>query len=88
MRTILEATIAGWVFTASLVCLATIPRTETEIGKVAIYSLSPGILAGFAIGNGRTHDLSFWVMTAILNAVFYSLLAYVILRLPRIKHRG
>ena len=87
MRNILIAVGAGWGFTALVVSLATIPRAETGIGKAAIYLLSPGILAGFAIGNGRTHDLSFWVATAILNAVFYSLLAYVLLRLLRMKHR-
>lgn len=81
MRTFFTAVIVGCAFTASLACLAAIPRAETEIGTAAIFLLGPGILAGFSFGSGRTHDLSFWTFTVTLNAVFYSLVAYGVLRL-------
>jgi hypothetical protein len=84
MRIFIKATIAGCALTGSLICIAIIPRAETESGKVAIFLLSPGILAGFAVGSGRVHDLGFWVLTALLNAVFYSMLALGVLWLGRI----
>ena len=84
MRTFLKATIAGCVFTASLVCLAIITRSESQVSKAAIFLLSPGILAGFAVGSGRVHDVSFWILTVTLNALFYSLLAYGLVRAGRL----
>lgn len=82
MRVLLRSVLTGCAVTVALVCLATIPSTDSGIGKTmestAIFLLGPGILAGFAAGSGRVHDVSFWALTVILNAVFYSLLAYVV----------
>jgi hypothetical protein len=83
MRILIQGAIAGFGFTTCLVCLATIPRTETQIGKAAEFLQIPGLLVGFALGSGRVHDLSFWVLTAVLNAVFYSLLVCGVLWVRR-----
>ncbi len=45
----------------------------------ALWLLSPGILAGFEVGSGHVHDVSFWVLTAVLNGFFYSAVVYGIL---------
>ena len=79
MRTLLKAVIVGCSFTILLVALAVIPGAETKIGKAATFLMIPGILSGFALGSGRVHDISFWLFTVILNAIFYSLLLYGIL---------
>jgi uncharacterized membrane protein YccC len=83
MRLFLRSVLTGCVLTIGLVCLATISPAESGIAKAAVFLLAPGILAGFAVGSGRIHDLSFWILTAILNAVLYSLLAYGVVLLRR-----
>jgi len=83
MHTLLKAVIVGCLFTILLVVLAVIPRAETKIGKAATFLQSPGILIGFVLGSGRVHDMSFWLLTVILNAIIYSLLVYGILCVGR-----
>jgi hypothetical protein len=75
MRTLLKAVIVGCSFTILLVVLVVI-CAETKIGKAAIFLMIPGIQIGFMLGSGRVHDISFWLFTVILNAIFYSLLLY------------
>ena len=57
--------------------------------SIAIYLLTPGIVLGFAVGSGRVHDMSFWVLTAILNALIFSVLAVpCIFVLDKIRSRN
>jgi len=74
---------AGCLITVSLVALAIAPIPGDLIHVGALWLLSPGILAGFGLGSGHVHDVSFWLLTAIINGIFYTGITYVCCRLVK-----
>jgi hypothetical protein len=81
MRLVWQSLAAGCLITVSLVALVIAPITGDLVRASALWMLSPGILAGFGLGSGHVHDVSFWLLTAIINGVFYTGLVYVCCRL-------
>jgi hypothetical protein len=78
MSLFVRSVLVGIVATAFLVGVAIAAGGASSLvafQRMAICLLTPGILLGFAVGSGHVHDTSFWVLTAILNALTYSLLA-------------
>jgi hypothetical protein len=87
-----RSVLVGIVATAFLVSVAILAGQTPGLptfGSTAIYLLAPGILLGFAVGSGNVHDTSFWVLTAVLNALIYSLVAALcLLILGKIRSRS
>lgn len=78
MNLYLKSVLVGVVLTGVLVSVAIAAGKVGGLeafGSLAVYLLTPGIVLGFAVGSGHVHDTSFWVLTAILNALIFSLLA-------------
>lgn len=75
---------AGCLITAILVAIAIAPVPGDLIHTSALWLLSPGILAGFGIGSGHVHDVSFWFLTALINCIFYTAAAYAGSRIVRV----
>jgi hypothetical protein len=78
-----RSVVTGCLITGILVGLAIAPIPGDLIHKGALWLLSPGILAGFGIGSGHVHDVRFWLLTATINGIFYTGIAYVGFRMLR-----
>jgi hypothetical protein len=84
MRLLITALIASISITALLVLGAISPGHFPAMKPImdgSIYLLSPGIFVGFSIGSGHVHDISFWILTAVLNACFYWVIVALVLGL-------
>jgi hypothetical protein len=82
MNLVAKSLLWGCGLTAAFLALGELPeatRGPLKIVQQSIeYLLAPGILAGFALGSGRVHDLGFWCFTILLNCLFYSVLACIL----------
>jgi hypothetical protein len=66
----------GFLMASALALVVVIPIPGDLVRTSALWLLSPGILAGFGIGSGRIHDVSFWLLTLVINGIFYTAIAY------------
>jgi hypothetical protein len=75
MRRLLAKALIGSISITTLLVLGAISPGHLPVMKPimhgSIYLLSPGIFVGFVIGSGHVHDISFWILTAMLNVCFY-----------------